>query len=171
MDNRRFELLEMSVWSRIQGTVASEFRDHFGISVLHDRDGLRLRAHRTRDLSLNRVYGLGVQTPLAEEGLDALIDEYRRADVSRFMVSWSTACRPNGAGRWFQERGFRRIPSVVRLARRTDVTLPSPCDLVYSLMKHPPTVRLPCRTGVAGSVPVWRAPTSRSVRITSRPTR
>jgi hypothetical protein len=130
MDNRRFELLEMSVWSRIQGTVASEFRDHFGISVLHDRDGLRLRAHRTRDLSLNRVYGLGVQTPLAEEGLDALIDEYRRADVSRFMVSWAPVCRPHDARRWFQERGFRRIPSVVRLARQTGVTLHSPCDLV-----------------------------------------
>jgi len=130
MDNRRFELLEMSVWSRIQGTAAAEFREHFGISVLHDRDGLRLRAHRTRDLSLNRVYGLGIQAPLTEQGLDALIEEYRRADVSRFMVSWSPVCRPHDAVRWFRERGFRRIPSVVRLARHTDVTLPSPCDLV-----------------------------------------
>lgn len=130
MDNRRFELLEMSVWSRIQGATAAEFTGRFGISVLHDRAGLRLRAHRTRDLSLNRVYGLGIQVPLTEQGLDALIEEYRRADVSRFMVSWSPVCRPHDAGHWFQERGFRRIPSVARLARHTDVTLPSPSDLV-----------------------------------------
>ena len=130
MDNRRFELLEMSVWSGIQGMTTPEFREHFGISVLHDRTGLRLRAHRTRDLSLNRVYGLGIHAPLTGQGLDALIEEYRRADVSRFMVSWAPVCRPHDAARWFQERGFRRIPSVVRLARRTGVTLHSPCDLV-----------------------------------------
>jgi hypothetical protein len=130
MDNRRFEILEMSVWSQIQGLAAAEFKGHFGISVLHDRDGLRLRAHRTRDLSLNRVYGLGIQSRLTARRLDALIEEYRRADVSRFMVSWARICRPHDAGHWFQERGFRRIPSVVRLARPTVDAVTSPCDLV-----------------------------------------
>src|SRR5690242_2010164 len=129
MLRHRFELLEMSVWSQIQGMAAEEFKDHFGISVTHDRAGLRIRAHRTRDLSLNRVYGLGIETPLTAEALDSLIEEYSEAGVSRFMLSWGPVCLPHAAGRWFMERGFRRIPSIVRLVRHTGLLL-SACDLV-----------------------------------------
>jgi GNAT superfamily N-acetyltransferase len=129
MADHRFELHEMSVWSQIQGMAAADFREHFGISLLHDRGGLRIRAHRTRDLSLNRVYGLGIETPLTAEGLDRLIEEYKQAGASRFMVSWAPVCRPEDAGHWFLERGFRRIPSVVRLTRRTDLHVHPASDL------------------------------------------
>jgi hypothetical protein len=129
MVDHRFELHEMTVWSQIQGMAAAEFREHFGISVLHDRHGLRIRAHRTRDLSLNRVYGLGIETRLTAGGLDTLIEEFRQVGVSRFMVSWAPVCRPEDAGHWFLERGFRRIPSIVRLTRRTDLPVLSPSDL------------------------------------------
>jgi GNAT superfamily N-acetyltransferase len=129
MADHRFELHEMSVWSQIQGMAAAEFREHFGISVLHDRHGLRIRARRTRDLSLNRVYGLGIETSLTAEGLDTLIEEYKQAGTSRFMVSWAPVCRPQDAGHLFLERGFRHIPSIVRLTRRTDLPVLAPCDL------------------------------------------
>ena len=76
MDERRLELLEAAVWCQIQHQVAPAFRDRFGVSVRSDQLGVRIRASRTGDLSLNRVYAVGVSTPLTTGDLDALVEEY-----------------------------------------------------------------------------------------------
>jgi len=126
---RRLELLEASVWSQIQGMVSPVFRERFGVSVVSDRGGVRIRAPRTRDLSLNRVYALGIEIPLTIEDLDELIVEFREAAVPRFLISWAPVAQPRDARRWFQERGFRRITSIARLTRRTVPDVDVPTDL------------------------------------------
>ena len=130
MNERRLEILEASVWSQVQGLVGPRFREHFGVSVLSEGGVVRIRAPRTRDLSLNRVYALGIQKPLTPQGLDALVDEFREAGSSRFLISWAPVAKPDAAPRWFAERGFRRIPSILRLTRQTDADIVAPTDLV-----------------------------------------
>ena len=115
----RLELLEASAWGQIQSAVATEFRDRFGVSVLADAGTVRIRAPRTAQLALNRVYALGIAMPLREESLDALIREFLDAGSPRFLLSWAPVARPTEARRWFEERGFRRITGIVRLTRRT----------------------------------------------------
>jgi GNAT acetyltransferase-like protein len=119
VDERRLELIEASACSQLQRGVAPAFRDRFGVSVLSDAVGVRIRAPRTRDLSLNRVYALGIETPLTRDGLEALVEEFDDAGVARFLISWAPVAQPVEARRWFEERCFRRIRSIARLTRPT----------------------------------------------------
>lgn len=135
LDERQLERLEASAWAQIQATAGGAFRTHFGASVLVDHGVVRLRAARARDLSLNRVYALGIDSPLTIQSLDELIAEYRYASVTRFMISWAPVAQPAGATRWFEERGFRRIRPIVRLTRRTspDVTAATGFSIVEAM--------------------------------------
>jgi len=125
----RLELLEASAWRQIQSTVAPEFSDRFGVSVLADSGTVRIRAPRTSQLALNRVYALGVASPLSETGLDALIQEFVDAGSPRLLISWAPVAQPTEARLWFDERGFRRITGITRLTRRTEPDLEVTSDL------------------------------------------
>lgn len=116
----RLELAEACAWAQIQSAVAPEFRERFGVSVRSDASTVRVRAPRTAQLALNRVYALGVATPLSQGSLDALIQEFIDAESPRFLISWAPIAQPPEARRWFEERGFRRIPRIARLTRRTE---------------------------------------------------
>lgn len=107
------------MWCQIQHQVAPAFRDRFGVSVHSDQLGVRIRASRTGDLSLNRVYAAGVSTPLTSGDLDALVEEYTGSGAPRFLVSWAPVAAPSAARVWFEERGFRRIRPIARLTRHT----------------------------------------------------
>ena len=123
MDERQLERLEASAWDQIQCMAGPAFRQYFGASALADHGVVRLRAARTRDLSLNRVFSLGIDSPLTPGALDDLIAEYREASVPRFMISWAPVARPAEARHWFAERGFRRITPILRLTRATDADI------------------------------------------------
>lgn len=129
LDERQLERLEASAWAQIQGMADPAFREHFGTSVRADHGVVRLRAARARDLSLNRVYSLGIDSPLTAQALDELIAEYRDALVSRFMISWAPVAQPAEARHWLEKRGFRRITPIARLTRRTDPTACAATDL------------------------------------------
>lgn len=91
---------------------------------VRERDGfVALSAPRTTALALNRVFALGVTTPLRAASLDALIAEYRAAMVARFLIAWAPIARPENAREWFEHRGFRKIIAGARLFRRTDQPL------------------------------------------------
>ena len=136
LDERQLERLEAAAWAQIQGMAGPAFQEHFGTSVLADHGVVRLRAERARDLSLNRVYSLGIDAPLTSQALDELIAEYRDALVSRFMISWAPIAQPAEARRWLEERGFRRITPIARLTRRTDPTASAATD--FSIVEATP---------------------------------
>lgn len=127
--SRRLELLEASAWRQIQSAVAPAFRERFGVSVRADSGTVRIHAPRTTDLALNRVYALGIATPLTRARLDGLTREFIMAGSPRFLVSWAPIALPAEASQWFEERAFRRIPNIARLTRRTDPTLAATSDL------------------------------------------
>jgi len=91
-----------------------------------------VRAPRTMELALNRVYALGIATPLIPARLDALVHEFLLAGSPRFLISWAPIALPAEATRWFEERAFRRIISIARLTRRTapDLAATSSLDVV-----------------------------------------
>jgi hypothetical protein len=116
----RLELLEASAWKQIQSAVTPDFRERYGVSVRADSGTVRIRASRSEQLALNRVYGLGIATPLNEARLDALTREFILAGSPRFLISWAPIALPPPARDWFEDRGFRRITSIARLTRRTN---------------------------------------------------
>jgi len=118
----RLELLEAAAWKQIQSAATPDFRERFGVSVHADSGTVRIRASRTEQLALNRVYALGISTPLNEVRLDALTREFILAGSPRFLISWAPIALPPQARRWFEDRGFRRITAIARLTRRTDPT-------------------------------------------------
>jgi hypothetical protein len=121
--SRRLELVEASAWKQIQRSVAPEFRERFGVSVRADAGTVRIHAPRTTELALNRVYALGIATPVNQARLDALTREFILAGSPRFLVSWAPIAQPLEARRWFEERGFRKITGLARLTRRTEPDL------------------------------------------------
>lgn len=121
--NARLELIEASAWRQIQRSAASDFKDRFGVSVRADSGTVRIHAQRSTQLALNRVYALGVATPVNEARLDALTREFILAGSPRFLISWAPVAQPPEARRWFAERGFRRITGIARLVRRTEPAL------------------------------------------------
>jgi ribosomal protein S18 acetylase RimI-like enzyme len=125
----RLELIEASAWKQIQRSVAAEFRERFGVSVRADAGTVRIHAPRTTQLAFNRVYALGVATPVNQARLDALTREFILAGSPRFLISWAPVAQPPDARRWFEERGFRRITGIARLTRRTEPDLDVASDL------------------------------------------
>ena len=119
----RLELTEASAWKQIQRSVAPAFRERFGVSVRADSGTVRIHALRTTELALNRVYALGISTPLNQARLDALTHEFIITGSPRFLICWAPIAYPLEARRWFEERGFRRITGIARLTRRTEPTL------------------------------------------------
>jgi hypothetical protein len=119
----RLDLVEASAWAQIQRAVAPSFQKRFGVSV-HERDGMvALFAPLTRELALNRIFAVGVSTPLSPAQLDALIGEYRAARVPRFLIGWAPGARPDDARKWLTDRGFRKISPMAKMYRRTDSAL------------------------------------------------
>jgi ribosomal protein S18 acetylase RimI-like enzyme len=125
----RLELLEASAWKQIQRSVAPEFRERFGVTVRGDAGTVRIHAPRTNELALNRVYALGVATPVNQARIDALTREVIMAGSPRFLISWAPVAQPPEARHWIAERGFRQITGIVRLTRRTEPDLQAPSDL------------------------------------------
>ena len=120
---RALELIEAVAWAQIQRAVVPTFRDRFGVSVRDAEGVVKLLAPLSLQLALNRVFALGVATPLTVERLDALIAEYRAANVTRFVVGWAPVALPDDARQWFIDRGFRTIRSMAKTCRPTESTI------------------------------------------------
>jgi hypothetical protein len=125
----RLELIEASAWRQIQRSVAARFRERFGVIVRADSGTVRIHAPRTTELALNRVYALGIATPVTQGRLDALTREFILTGSPRFLISWAPIAQPPEARQWFADRGFRRITRIARLTRRTDPALEAASDL------------------------------------------
>jgi GNAT superfamily N-acetyltransferase len=114
------ELVEAEAWAQMQLARSTESRAQLGITA-HRHDGATTIATRDcPELSVNRVFALGVETPATPNLLEKIIREYRDAGVERFIMQLSPIARPVELRDWLAERGCQQRGTLVKLVRTTD---------------------------------------------------
>jgi hypothetical protein len=114
------ELVEAEAWAQMQLARTTESRAQLGITA-HRHDGATTIATRNcPELSVNRVFALGVRTPASQELLDTIIREDRDAGVERFIMQLSPIARPVELRDWLAERGCQQRGTLTKLVRATD---------------------------------------------------
>ena len=166
------ELVEAEAWAQMQSARTEELRARLGVAV-HRHDGATtIIARHCAELSVNRVFALGIRSPGTRELVDEVMQEYRDAGVARFIVQVSPPTRPAELREWLAERGFVRRGALVKLARTTDdaSSLPHPdgIDVVEigvdqhgvfdEIVAAPLQVPVEMREGVSATIglPGWR---------------
>jgi hypothetical protein len=114
------ELVEAEAWAQMQSARSTELRERLGVAV-HRHDGATtLIARHCAELSVNRVFALGIRSPGTRDLIDAVMREYRDAGVPRFIIQVSPVTQPAELRDWLGERGFVRRGGLLKLARSTD---------------------------------------------------
>src|ERR1700737_2135302 len=120
----QIEAVEADAWAELQQSLPIDFRERLGIHVRRRYGATLLLAVGTRELAINRVAGLGLDSPLSEHQLDDVVSEYAAAGVPRFIIQWSPAGQPARAIEWFSDRGFVLLSRITKLYRIIDGAAP-----------------------------------------------
>lgn len=118
---RLVEAVEGDAWAELQLAIAPDLRERAGIEVRRYGSAVALLARHIDVPTINRVLGLGFDTPLSADLLDSIIADYRDAGVPRFVLQWSPEAKPGDASGWFDARGFRQLPPLLKLCRSTEL--------------------------------------------------
>jgi hypothetical protein len=125
------ELVEAEAWAQMQEARSADLRARLGIAV-HRHDGTTTIAARgCAELSVNRIFALGVRSPVTCELLDTVMREYRDAGVSKYIAQVGPSAQPTELRAWLAERGFVRRGALCKLARATSdaATLVAPDEV------------------------------------------
>ncbi len=94
------------------GLDVRQFGSAVGVRVKHSQD------NPGWSLFFNGVYGLGIDEPVTEPLLDAIVAWYREADL-RFRVALSPEALPREVPEWLEARGLARDWEMAKLYRTT----------------------------------------------------
>jgi GNAT superfamily N-acetyltransferase len=75
-------------------------------------------------LACNRVLGLGMSSPATESQLDAIIDTYITAKVTRFLVQISPYNQPKNIQQMLEQKGFSHYNNWAKLYRKAEAPIP-----------------------------------------------
>jgi GNAT superfamily N-acetyltransferase len=88
------EWIEGEAWASMEAAMAPSDRQTLGVTVERMGAVVALRSPRCDSPIVNRVFGLGLEHPLSEAELDAIVVDYRQAHVPRWLARWAPAARP-----------------------------------------------------------------------------
>ena len=77
-------------------------------------------APQIETILFNRVQGLGVESAATEDDVDAIVEGYRAAGVTRFAIQLPPLARPSELAGWLQARGFEVLSRWAKLERNAD---------------------------------------------------
>lgn len=102
-----------------------DLAEALGMAVFRIGDATALVMPGADDTQFNRVFGLGLETPIREADLDEVIARYRPLGLSRARLQLTPAAEPTDKlPAWLAERGLALQPGgTTKCARATD-TLP-----------------------------------------------
>jgi len=70
---------------------------------------------------LNRAIGLGVEAPAKQDTVEAIVDRYAAAGVSRYFVHVHPQASPAGLRSWLLERGLEKARGWMKFSRGREV--------------------------------------------------
>lgn len=103
---RRMERVERAALVALHEIAPAEARRRAGLGRVEVGGALVSIAAGVPGILLNRVVGLGVETPATRADLDAIRARYRDARVGRWLVHVHPDARPLEIGQWLVEAGL-----------------------------------------------------------------
>ena len=129
----RAERVEHAATRDMVGAVAPEVAARLGLTLDPVGGAHALACTASSDTILNRVMGLGVESPARPEDVAALAALYRRRGVARYLVHVAPHAHPPELEGWLAAAGFtpfRRAWMKFALpARRAPAAVPAPSGL------------------------------------------
>jgi GNAT superfamily N-acetyltransferase len=112
----RLELIEARAWSELYTAAPAATARELGVGSVVLGTATAVMAARVDVLAYNRVVGLGLDGPVEDDDVTAIVDAYRAASVPRFFVQLAPHAGGNPAER-LAAHGFRPYNHWVKLSR------------------------------------------------------
>jgi hypothetical protein len=103
---RLVELIERDAMIDMYAAAPAGFAAAFGLEVVRAGSAGMLTLRAVPDTFFNRALGLGVEREATEEEVEAIVDHYAAAGVSRWWLQPSPTLKPAHARGWFRARGL-----------------------------------------------------------------
>jgi GNAT superfamily N-acetyltransferase len=114
------ERAEAAAWVDMFELVEADVRQSAGLDVRRYGAATALMASNVDTLAVNRILGLGLDTPLQHDVLDEIIAHYRERGVRRFALQWCPAAEPSSTEARLTTAGFHLLPPSIKLCRLSD---------------------------------------------------
>ena len=111
------EAAEARAWSDMHAAAPAAFAHAAGLGADTIDGTLVLRWAATGRRYFSRTIGLGVAAPATPEAIDRILDHYRRAGITMFLLQSLPHCRPAGYEGWLCERGLEPFDAQDRIVR------------------------------------------------------
>jgi GNAT superfamily N-acetyltransferase len=120
MDTRQAERAEMEALASGTILAPSGIARQLGLHLIFDQGVIMALATQADVLSLNRIVGLGVETPATHDQLVRLIGEARERGTKRLFVQVVPDHSPAEIPEWIEAEGGKAYNRWVRLWRKAD---------------------------------------------------
>ncbi|MDJ0958803.1 MAG: hypothetical protein QNI91_18190 [Arenicellales bacterium] len=123
--------IETAALADLQAAATEELRARLKISVDHDQNRLVSMAAvlPPSAIVVNRTIGLGLNAPATRSSVEAVVDAYRNAGITRYFVHVHPKAEPANLKQWLSELDLRQTRGWVKFKRGRDAPPPSKTDL------------------------------------------
>lgn len=111
------EAAEARAWADLYAAAPVDWAASAGLGTRHVDGALVLSWAATGRRYFSRVIGLGVGEPASEAAIDDILDGYREAGITMFLLQSLPHCRPSGYGGWLRDRGLEPFDVQDRVVR------------------------------------------------------
>ncbi|MGZ6707657.1 MAG: hypothetical protein ACXVFN_12040 [Solirubrobacteraceae bacterium] len=122
------EAAEARAWEDMYGAAPPAFARAAGIGTRRVAGALVLRWAATGRRYFSRAIGLGVAEPATPEAIDAVLDGYRAAGITMFLVQSLPHCEPPAYEDWLRDRGLEPFDAQDRIVRDAAPLRPVPAS-------------------------------------------
>jgi hypothetical protein len=120
MDNRQAERAEMEALASGTNLAPAAIAKDLGLHLIVDHGVTMVLATQADVLALNRIVGLGVETPATREQLARLVRNARERGTKRLFIQIAPDHSPTELPEWVEAEGGTKYNRWVRLWRKTD---------------------------------------------------
>jgi hypothetical protein len=118
------EAAEARAWADLYAAAPAGFAEAAGLGTREVAGALVLRWAATGRRYFSRAIGLGVVAPATPGAIDEILDGYREAGITMFLLQALPHCRPAEYEQWLAERGLQPFDVQDRIMR--DAAPPAP---------------------------------------------
>ena len=118
------ETAEALAWADMYAAAPPGFAASAGVETREVGGALVLFWAATGRRYFSRVIGLGVSSPASAEAVDEILEGYREAGISKFLLQSLPHCRPTEYEGWLRERGLEPFDAQDRIVRDAQPFVP-----------------------------------------------
>jgi hypothetical protein len=111
------EAAEAAAWADMHAAAPAGFARAAGLGADTIDGTLVLRWAATGRRYFSRTIGLGVAAPATAEAIDLVLEHYRRAGITMFLLQSLPHCRPAEYEGWLRARGLQPFDAQDRIVR------------------------------------------------------